>query len=345
MLHHVGRRSGLERTTVLEVVGHDDAPPTWYVAAAWGDQSDWFRNLIATPRGEIHVGRHHHRVVARVVDVEEAARVFAEYVRNHPWAARILGRVLGIDLLHLDPSEVTARIPLVALTADAPDEAPADAVARVVTTRAETQATYDRIAPIYEAVEGVWERRARAAGLAALAPNPGESVIEIGCGPGNALVEILRRVGRDGRAAGVDLAYRMCSNSSQRIVQSGLPGFGVVVQSDAVDLPFADDAFDAAFLSFTLELFDTPEIPSVLAECQRVLGPAGRLAVVALDKKDPAPAMQRVYEWGHGRLPSLLDCRPIHVEESLIDAGFAITAVRDLSLFGLPVAVVVGRKQ
>lgn len=53
--------------------------------------------------------------------------------------------------------------------------------------------------------------------------------------------------------------------------------------------------------------------------------------------------MQRTYEWGHVRSPGLLDCRPIHLGRSLADARFAVTDVRELSLWGLPVAVAAGR--
>ena len=342
MLSHVGRRTGHEHTTVLEVILHEGDPPTWYVAAAWGDRSDWYRNLMQNPRVTVIVGSDRYRVVARVLDTDEAARVHGEYVRQHPWAARIIGRMLGIDLRRTDPRMLADRIPLVALTAEGAEGPREAAVAPVTTTRAETQANYDRIASFYEVIEGFWERRAREAGLQALTPCPGESVFEIGCGPGYTLVELARAVGPEGTVVGVDLAFNMCKLASRRLERRAVPGTGAIVQGDAIQMPLVSGAFDAGFMSFTLELFDTPEIPTVLAECRRLLRPGGRLVVVALSKETPAPAMQRAYEWGHTHYPRLLDCRPIPVERTLIDAGFVIAGHRKLSLWGLPVMVVVG---
>ncbi len=117
VLHHTGRHSGRERAAVLEVVLHEPDPPTWYVAAAWGEQSDWFRNLQAEPRAALTAGRRRYRVTARVAAPEEAARLHARYVRAHPWAARVIGRLIGVDLVGEDPEVLAARIPLVVLQA------------------------------------------------------------------------------------------------------------------------------------------------------------------------------------------------------------------------------------
>lgn len=184
LLSHVGRRSGRARAAVLEVVGYGDDPPVWFVAAAWGERSDWFRNLKQNPNAAITVGRDRNRVVARVLDIDQAVRVHSEYVRKHPWAARLVGRMIGIDLLGSDPRVLAERIPLVALVAEDPADVPTDTVAPVAGTHAETRATYDRIAPFYEVLERFWERSARAAGLDVLVPERGEPVFYIGCGPG-----------------------------------------------------------------------------------------------------------------------------------------------------------------
>lgn len=53
---------------------------------------------------------------------------------------------------------------------------------------------------------------------------------------------------------------------------------------DAATLPFINESFDLVFMSFSLELFDAPEIPVVLSEGKRVLKTGGVFCVVGLSQ-------------------------------------------------------------
>jgi demethylmenaquinone methyltransferase/2-methoxy-6-polyprenyl-1,4-benzoquinol methylase len=97
-------------------------------------------------------------------------------------------------------------------------------------------------------------------------------------------------------------------------------------------------------MSFTLELFDNPEIPVVLSECQRVLRSGGRICVVAMSKKGKPNASTRFYEWFHDKLPKYVDCRPIYVQESLHSVGFHVVEVTEVSLLGLRGEIVLAEK-
>jgi ubiquinone/menaquinone biosynthesis C-methylase UbiE len=136
----------------------------------------------------------------------------------------------------------------------------------------------------------------------------------------------------------------MLEITRSRIEKKGLSSRVTLKCADAAKLPFEAEFFDAVFMSFTLELFDTPEIPKVLHECKRVLQNGGRICVVSLSKEGELNWMRELYEWGHKRFPRLLDCRPIFVRRALEDSGFRISDAALMSLLGLPVEVVIGCK-
>jgi ubiquinone/menaquinone biosynthesis C-methylase UbiE len=96
-------------------------------------------------------------------------------------------------------------------------------------------------------------------------------------------------------------------------------------------------------MSFTLEIFDTPEIPKVLSECKRVLKPDGRIVVVGVSKEGEGGALLHAFEWSHQHFPNLVDCRPIFVRQSLEAAGVRIDSV-ERKMMWVPVEIVLGRK-
>lgn len=212
----------------------------------------------------------------------------------------------------------------------------------VSNTRDETRATYDRMARFYDLAEGHWERNARLTGIRALALRPGEHVVEIGSGTGEALVELARLVGPRGSVEGVDLSPSMVTRARNRVGAAHLDSEVSLRTGDAVALPYEGGRFDAAFTSFMLELLADDEIPAALAEVLRVLRPGGRLCVVALSRAGEDTLMRRLYERAHVRFPHILDCRPIYVAESLEDAGFEGIRPSRSRLWGLPIETVVG---
>jgi len=212
---------------------------------------------------------------------------------------------------------------------------------RVTRTRAEARATYDRMSGHYESFEGRFLRSCRNAGVALLAPAAGETVLEVGHGPGEATVALARAVGPEGRVVGLDLSEGMHRVASERVARAGLAARVELHVGDAVSLPAPDASADAVFMSFTLELFDTPEVPVVLAQCARVLRPTGRLGVVAMALPEHPGVMDRLYLWAHRRFPRVADCRPIPTTRWLTDAGFRPRRRERRSVWGLPVDLVV----
>lgn len=208
---------------------------------------------------------------------------------------------------------------------------------RVLRTHEQAAASYDRLSRWFDLFEEPFERATRRRGLRLLHPGPGETVLEIGFGTGHDLVALARAVGPMGRVLGIDLSEGMRRVTERRLRDAGVADRIELTTGDAVAMPYRDASVDAIFIGFTLELFDTPEIPVVLAECRRVLRPGGRLCVVALACRDEPSMLTRLYERGHDLLPQLIDCRPIPVKAALQESGFDIREVAAGSLWGLGV--------
>jgi len=181
---------------------------------------------------------------------------------------------------------------------------------------------------------GDFESKPRDAAIHKLAPGKGEVVLEIGCGTGQAIVKMAEMVGHSGEIFGIDISDRMLGVAQSRVKRMESGDRVRLLCSDGVQIPFKNGVFDAILMSFTLELFDTPEIPMVLAECKRCLRTGGRICVVGLSKKQPN-FMTGLYEWFHEKLPLFVDCRPIFVQQALESSGFQTLSVKELSMMGL----------
>ncbi len=217
-------------------------------------------------------------------------------------------------------------------------------IARVTRSKQQARTTYDRLSRWYDLLAGRDERRFLELGLQKLAVQEGETALEIGFGTGHGILSLAQAVGGRGGVYGIDLSLGMLDITRSRVARAGLSDRVDLRLGDAVSLPFGASSLDAVLLSFTLELFDTPEIPVVLRECRRVLRPAGRIAVVAMSRRGETGWMLRLYEWAHRKWPSYLDCRPIDVQEALQGTGFALAESTLSVTYGLPVEIVLARK-
>lgn len=216
-------------------------------------------------------------------------------------------------------------------------------ISRVTRSKEDAAAAYDKMSKWYDLMTGRFEKKYTDAGLEKLKARPGEHILEIGFGTGHSILTLARSVGDSGKIYGIDISEEMCKLSRSRIEKAGMSDRVSLTRGDAARLPFDPAVFDAVFISFTLELFDTPEIPVVLSECRRVLKDSGRIGVVSLSKQKKTSV--RIYEWFHKVMPGVVDCRPIYLQRSLEDAGFQLRDVSEISMWGLPVDVVLAEKK
>jgi demethylmenaquinone methyltransferase/2-methoxy-6-polyprenyl-1,4-benzoquinol methylase len=217
-------------------------------------------------------------------------------------------------------------------------------VLRVTRTKAQAKESYDRMSPFYDYFAGIFERNYRNRALKRLNIAAGETVLEVGFGTGHCLKQMAEAVGEGGKVYGIDLSSGMLAASKRRLEKAGLWNRVELTCDDAMKMPYTDNKFDAVFSSFALELFDSPEIPKVLAEIRRVLRTSGRVGIISMSKEDGASLLLKLYEWLHRKLPQYVDCRPIYVEHSMKGAGFGIQYKERVSLLGLPGDIVIGTK-
>ena len=218
-------------------------------------------------------------------------------------------------------------------------------ILRVTATPADIRKSYGTLSKFYGLLEGKFEKRLRQRGLELLAVKEGEAVLEIGIGTGFSLREIARSVGTAGKAYGIDATPEMLKRADQRLRKAGLRERVALAKGDARAMPYHDNMFDAVYMTATLELFDTPDIPGVLGEIKRVLKPGGRLVVASLSKDGRENFwFVSLYEWLHRKFPGYASCRPIYVEQAIKDTGFDIARSEEFMIMKLvPMRLVLAR--
>jgi deazaflavin-dependent oxidoreductase (nitroreductase family) len=92
---HTGRKSGLPRRTVLEVLRYDRATRTCVIVSRWGDESDWVRNLRKTPAVQVNLGGTRWPAVATFLGPDAAERELRAYARHRRLLNGVVTRLLG----------------------------------------------------------------------------------------------------------------------------------------------------------------------------------------------------------------------------------------------------------
>ncbi len=100
-------------------------------------------------------------------------------------------------------------------------------------------------------------------------------LLDVGCGTGQFLVEVLRR-NPQLTAVGLDLSMKMLEQGSARF--QAFADRMQAVRGDSEHLPFADDQFDVITCSHSFHHY--PRQSAVVAEMHRVLKPNGKLLVL-----------------------------------------------------------------
>ena len=92
---HVGRKTGRPHQTVAMVLRYDRATGEAVIFAAWGPQTDWYRNLQAHPAVQVQLGGQTFTPQQRFLTDEEAFDVVVQFRREHPHRMQFATTVLG----------------------------------------------------------------------------------------------------------------------------------------------------------------------------------------------------------------------------------------------------------
>lgn len=159
----------------------------------------------------------------------------------------------------------------------------------------------------------------------ALALEPGEQVLSVGCGPGFESRELAKDVGEAGRVHGVDTAAPMLAVARERCADLPQTTFEA---ADATDLPVEAGAFDAAAAVQVYEY--VPDLETAFASLSRALKPGGRAVVFDSDW-----ATMRYHAADRERSDRILAAFDAHcpypflartLRPRLVQAGFEVTA-------------------
>jgi len=116
---------------------------------------------------------------------------------------------------------------------------------------------------------------------------PGEAVLDVGCGTGGVTIPAKGRVGEKGTAAGIDPAPEMIAVARRKAERAGLEiDFRVgVIEA----LPFADRTFDVVTSSLMMHHLSRQLQVQGLAEIRRVLKPGGRIFIADMLNPGTSP--------------------------------------------------------
>jgi len=171
----------------------------------------------------------------------------------------------------------------------------------------------------YDRFMGGWSQPLSAVFADFAAVTAGQRVIDVGCGPGNLVAELVSRVGADAVAA-VDPSEPFVEAARARY-----PGTEIR-QASAESLPYPDGAFDAALAQLVVHFMTDPA--AGLREMARVTRPGGVVAAC-------------VWDFGNGRAPlslfwrAALELDPAATDESRLAGARAGHLVELLSVAGL----------
>ncbi len=165
-----------------------------------------------------------------------------------------------------------------------------------MTTNTEIRAIFDRIAPKYDQLNDwlslgqhrIWKEMTVKWSGAKL----GDTCIDLCCGSGDLSFRLSRHIGSTGKVYGVDFSPELLIVAKQRSQYLYSQPTIAWVEADVLNLPFADNEFDAATMGYGLR--NVTDIQGSLQEIHRVLKVGAKAAI--LDFHRPSNSIMRAFQ-------------------------------------------------
>src|SRR3954452_1334198 len=154
------------------------------------------------------------------------------------------------------------------------------------------------------------ELRQRTATLAQL--QPGDQVLDVGCGTATLAIEAQRRVGSAGRVVGIDPGAEQIARARAKAARRERP---IAFQGGVIEqLAVPDQTFDVVLSTLMMHHLPASLKTQGLAEIARVLKPGGRLVIADFTRKQERQGQAARFHAGGSSMQDLA--------AMIVDAGF-----------------------
>lgn len=113
---------------------------------------------------------------------------------------------------------------------------------------------------------------------------PGERVLDLGCGAGTDSLVAVLMVGPEGSVTGLDMTPEMLAKARAGAEELGVQNV-TFVEDEAEQLPFEEESFDVVISNGVIDLI--PDKDAVFGEIHRVLVPGGRIQIADVTIQQP----------------------------------------------------------
>ncbi len=192
-----------------------------------------------------------------------------------------------------------------------------------------TRRRYQRIAPVYDSMQALGERRYHAWRRRLWALAHGPSVLEVGVGTGKNMPFYPTGVS----ITGIDLTPGMLERARRRMPELGLADRVILQLGDVQRLDFPDASFDTAVATFVF--CSVPDPVLGLREMKRVIKPGGR-AILLEHMRSPDPTAGAVMDLLNPLVVAMMGANiNRRTVENVQKAGLELERVEDLGLGGI----------